>query len=192
MRVRWPALVTWLLFSFLFACGACGGEAAAPPSAPASPGLAPSVTAGVMTLERSPDSGQVDRVGADDGALYPDGVKDLAFVVQVEGPLTSLFLVSVDEQGKPTGLYQADTLVGDALGPVELGAKPGSGTSGLGVAESGRMLNAKDGSLPPLGAGPHRLTLYVAESATLRSAKKLRVYVQRSDRGLVAGGMLTN
>jgi len=170
--------------------GACGGEAASVPAAAPSPGLAATTTAG--TLERSPDSGQVDRVGADDGALHPDGVKDLSFVTHIEGPVTAVFLASVDDQGKPTGQYQADTLVGDTLGPSELGAKPGSGTSGLGVAEGDRMLNAKDGSLPPLGAGPHRLTLYVAESATLRSAKKLRVYVQRPDRSLVAGGTLTN
>ncbi|HSO32212.1 MAG TPA: hypothetical protein VLT33_06850 [Labilithrix sp.] len=170
---------------------ACGGEAATGTPA-VSPTPSPSPTMTAVTLERSPDSGQVDRVGADDGALYPDGVKDLSFVAQIDGPIAAVFLVSVDDQGKPTGQYQADTLVGDAIGPAELGAKPGSGTSGLGVAEGERMLNAKDGSLPPLGAGPHRLTLYVAESATLKSAKKLRVYVQRPDKSLAAAGTLAN
>ena len=43
-----------------------------------------------------------------------------------------------------------------------------------------------------LAAGAHRLTLYVAESATLKSARKLRIYVQRADRSVVAGGMLAN
>ena len=168
---------------------ACGGEAV--PASPASPGAAPRLTS-AMTLERSPDSGQVDRVGADDGALHADGVKDLSFVTQVDGPIAAVFLVSVDEQGRPTGQYQADTLVGDELGPPELGGKPGSGTSGIGVAEGDKLLNTKDGSLGVLAAGAHRLTLYVAESATLKSARKLRIYVQRADRSVVAGGMLAN
>jgi hypothetical protein len=183
MRVRWLGLAALLLPT-----AACGAEGATAPPVTAP---APSLT-GAMTLERSPDSGQVDRVGADDGALHADGVKDLSFVMQVDGPLVSVFLVSVDDQGKPTGQYQADTLVGDAIGPAELGAKPGSGTSGLGVAEGDKMLNKQDGSLPPLAAGLHRLTLYVADSATLKSAKKLRVYVQRPDQSLVAGGTLAN
>jgi hypothetical protein len=100
--------------------------------------------------------------------------------------------VSVDDQGKPTGQYQADTLVGDTVGPPELGAKPGRGTSGIGVAENDRVLNQPDGSLPLLPAGPHRLTLFVAESATLTSAQRLRVYVLRPDRGLVGGGVLAS
>lgn len=171
---------------------ACGGEAAtvAPPAAPSSP-LAPTVTSGAL-LERSPDSGQVDRVGADDGALHPDGVKDLSFLAQTDGPVSAVFLVSVDDQGKPTGLYQADTLVGDQPGPAELGGRSGGTTSGIGVAETGTLLNAKDGSLAPLGAGPHRLTLYVAESATLKAGTKLRVFFQRPDRSLVAGGTLVH
>ncbi len=168
---------------------ACGGEAV--PASPASPGAAPRLTS-AMTLERSPDSGQVDRVGADDGALHADGVKDLSFVTQVDGPIAAVFLVSVDEQGKPTGQYQADTLVGDQPGPPDLGGRTGGTTSGIGVVEGGKLLNAKDGSLPPLGAGPHHLTLYVAESATLKSGTKLRVYFQRPDRSLVAGGTLVD
>ena len=43
--------------------------------------------------------------------------------------------------------------VGQAESPKELGAKPGSGTSGLGVVEGEKMLNAADGSLGELGPG---------------------------------------
>ena len=46
---------------------ACGGGAAEP----VTPAGVPTTGA---TLEKSPDSGQVDRVGAADGALKPDGV----------------------------------------------------------------------------------------------------------------------
>lgn len=168
--------------------GACGGEATAVPAA--APSAAISTTS--ATLEKSPDSGQVDRVGADDGALRPDGVKDLSFVTRVEGPIAAIFLASVDEHGKPTGHYLADTLVGDQAGPQELSARPGGTTSGIGVAEGEKMLNTKDGSLPAIGAGPHRLTLYVAESATLTPGTKLRVYLQRPDKSLVTSTTLTN
>jgi hypothetical protein len=96
-----------------------------------------------ITLEKSSDSGKVDRVGPSDGALTPDGTNDLAFVSQVDGPIAALFLVGVDEAGKPTGAFQADTLVGESESPAELGAKPGSGTSGLGVFEGEKQLNTK-------------------------------------------------
>lgn len=183
MRVRLLAVPVLLLTG-------CAGEGASAPPAAAAPASVAITSA--LTLERSPDSGQVDRVGADDGSLHPDGVKDLAFVAQVDGPVNAVFLVSVDDQGKATGQYQADTLVGDQPSPPDLGSRTGGTTSGIGVVEGGKLLNAKDGSLAPLGAGAHRLTLYVAESATLKPGTKLRVYFQRPDHTLVAGGTLTN
>ena len=163
-----------------FACGAC---------AP-SPGSPTSTTR--ATIERSPDSGQVDRVGAADGALAPDGNKDLAFRCQVAGPITALFLVTVDESGNPTGAFQADTLVGAAESPRELGAKPGAGTIGLGVSEGNRLLNVPDGSLPLLGAGIHDLVLYVAAPDTVQVGTRLRLFVMRPDTSVLAGGMVTN
>ncbi len=182
-----------LLLAVAMLIPACGGEGAAvAPVVPASATTAAATVGGALTLERSPDSGQVDRVGADDGALHPDGVKDLAFVAQVDGPISAVFLVSVDEHGKATGQYQADTLVGDQAGPADLGGRAGGTTSGIGVSDGGQLVNAKDGSLAPMGAGAHRLTLYVAESATLKAGTKLRVFFLRPDRSLVAGGTLTN
>src|SRR4051812_15876589 len=129
----------WVFPALLIACG--GEESSAPPAAtPAAvPKAAPST---VVTLEKSPDSGQVDRVGPDDGALRPDGVKDVAFVMQVDGPVAAFFLVSVDDQGAPTGHYQADTLVGDQPGPEQLGSRSGGTTSGIGVVENDKLLNA--------------------------------------------------
>jgi hypothetical protein len=110
----------------------------------------------------------------------------------VDGPIATLFLVGVDESGKPTGAFQADTLVGESESPTELGAKPGSGTSGLGVFEGDKALNAKDGSLDAVGAGPHRLTLYVAPSAAVAPGAQLRVYAQRPDKSLIAGATVSN
>ena len=163
-----------------------------PPSTP-TPALGPAAASAInATLEKSPDWGQVDRVGPDDGALWPDGVKDFSFVTQVEGPITAVFLLSVDDQGAPTGQFQADTLVGDQRGPAALGGRQGGGTSGIGVVEAGKVLNMKDGSLPPLAAGPHRLTLYVAQTATLTLGLKLRVHFLRPDQSLLSGATATN
>jgi hypothetical protein len=147
---------------------------------------------GSATLEKSPDSGQVDRVGPSDGALTPDGTNDLGFVARIDGPVAALFLVAVDDAGKPTGTFQADTLIGESESPAELGTKSGSGTTGLGVFEGEKALNRKDGALDAIAAGPHQLTLYVAPSGGLATGTKLRVYLQRPDKSLVAGGTVAN
>ena len=164
---------------------ACGGAASPAGSAAPSAG-------GAATLERSPESGQVDHVGPADGALAPDGIKDLAFTSEVDGPVSALFLVSVDDQGKPTGQFHADTLTGQDEGPRLLGSKLGGQTGGIGVFDGGKMLNSADGALPQLGAAHRRLTLYVAPSASVQSGTKLRVYVLRPDHSVAAGAILTN
>jgi hypothetical protein len=174
----------WLVLSL----SACAGNA--PPVEAPSP-AATGDSAGA-TLGKAPDSGKVDRVGAADGSLTPDGTNDLSFVSEVDGAIAALFLLSVDESGAPTGQYQADTLVGQAESPKELGAKPGSGTSGLGVVEGEKMLNAKDGSLGEVGPGMHRLVLYVAPAPGLQAGTRLRLYVQRPDKTLIAGATTTN
>ena len=131
-------------------------------------------------------------MGAADGSLVPDGTNDVSFVSEVEGPIGAVFLVSVDANGAPTGQYQADTLVGATESPKELGAKPGSGTSGLGVVEGDKLLNAADGSLGVIGPGKHHFVLYVAPSDGLKPGTLVRVYVQRPDNALLAGGTITN
>jgi len=152
----------------------------------------PTQAATTPTLEKSPDSGQVDRVGPSDGALDPDGTNDLGFITRIDGPISALFLLAVDESGKPTGTFQADTLVGHAESPPELGAKPGVGTAGLGVFDGEKALNAKDGSLETVSAGPHQLLLYTAPSSAVSVGTKLRVYALRPDKSLVAGNAVTN
>jgi len=141
-----------------FAC-ARGGPSASSPSTTRA------------TIERAADSGQVDRVGAADGALSPDGNMDLSFHCIVDGPVTALFLVTVDEAGTPTGAFQADTLTGAAESPRELGARSGAGTVGLGVAMGNRLLNAPDGSLPPLGEGTHDLVVSYRPATRSRWAR---------------------
>ena len=117
---------------------------------------------------------------------------DLAFTSEIEGPISALFLVTVDDQGKPTGQFHADTLTGQDEGPRLLGSKLGGQTGGIGVFEGGKMLNSKDGALPQLGAAHRRLTLYVASSAAVQSGTKLRVYVLRPGGTVAAGSILSN
>ncbi len=100
--------------------------------------------------------------------------------------------MTVDDQGKPTGQFHADTLVGQDEGPRLLGSKLGGQTGGIGVFDAGKRLNGADGALPQLGAAHRRLTLYVAPSPAVQSGTKLRVYVLRPDRSIAAGSILTN
>lgn len=178
-------ITSWLAFTATFGC------AGSPPPVPESAPVAAAAPTAVPTLAKSADSGQVDHVGPSDGA-GPDGTNDVGFVATVDGPISAVFIVGVDAEGKPTGTFQADTLVGSAESPPELGAKPGSGTSGLGVLEEGKVMNAKDGSLQALGPGPHQLQLYLAPSPAIATGTMLRVYVQRPDKSLVAGATVTN
>jgi len=178
---------TTLALALALVLVACGGEGVS--TTP--PKVATADSAGA-SLEKSPDSGQVDRVGPDDGALKADGVKDLSFVCQVQGPLSAIFLVSVDDKGAPSGQFQADTLSGQNEGPRELTAYKGKATPGIGVVVGDKLVNAADGSLPELAAGPHRLVLYVAPSPAIQPGSRLRVYVQRPDKSLVGGATITN
>ena len=153
---------------------------------------APVLAADAPSLEKAADSGKVDKIGSQDGELAPDGTNDLSFSVKAIGPIAAIFLVTVDASGTPTGEYQADTLIGNAEGPKELGAKPGMVTRGLAVFEADKLLNAPDGSLAAIGAGAHTLTLYCAPADVLKAGTRLRIYVQRPDQSLVAGALVTN
>lgn len=167
-------------------CGGGGAETAKPVNAPAID------TTAVVTLGKAPDSGQVDRIGAADGALAPDGVKDLSFVVEVDGAIESFFLLAVDESGKANGAYQADTLVGEAEVPKDISIKWGKGTAGLGVAEGDKLLNAPDGSVAPIGPGHHKLVFYVSASSAITPGTRLRAFMLRPDKAIVASNILTH
>jgi hypothetical protein len=176
--------------SYLAVASLAVGCAGSPTPEPAAPVAETVTTESAPTLVKSADSEQVDRVGTSDGALAPDGVKDIGLTLTVDGPVEAIFVVAVDASGAPSGVFQADTLVGNSESPRELGAKPGAGTSGLGVFDADKLLNSNDGSLTPLAAGAHRLTLYLSPPPSLAAGKQLRVYVQRPDKSLVTGPAL--
>lgn len=168
--------------------------APAPAPAPPSPVPAPAPRpprGKLLSFSFAPSSGKVDKVGTKDGALGPDGVKDLVFDVELEGAAIALMVVSTDASGKPNGKLAADTFVGTQLPPSEDSAeiKPGLMTAGIGVFENDRPLNAKDGSLEPLGEGRHRLTLHVSIANAPRGPFK--AFAVFDDRSLVASGVAT-
>jgi len=128
-------------------------------------------------------SGKVDKVGNKDGAFKADGVKDLVFDVELEGPANAILLVSTDGSGQPNGEFNADTFVGDQQLPSELAANLNQGkfTAGVAVYEGDKLLNGKDGGLPMLADGKHKLTLYISsKDAPKGSYKALATFDNKS------------
>lgn len=120
-----------------------------------------------------------DRVTRADDGVEPDGRVDWAFRALTSNiSFTSLVLLSTDEDGKPTGGQQWDTIVGKATVPASIGAPLSSGASSwvLGVYEDGERLNRDDGSIAAL-SGCHELTLY----AHTTSGTYFRLYAVEPD-----------
>jgi hypothetical protein len=130
----------------------------------------------------------VDKVGLRDGFMKPDGNRDLAFTMTVEGPFDAVFLVSVSPKGEPVYGLRADTLTNAQEIPPELGGVIDTGkmTIGVGVVEGGRFINGESGSVHA-GPGTHNLTLYVANTATLNAGANVRAYVRVEGGPLIPG-----
>ena len=141
----------------------------------------------------STESLQVDKVGPSDGMLKPDGSKDLAFTAQVTGPISALFLVSSWPNGNPNGTFHANTLVANQQAPKEFGGEleQGKFTGGLGVQENGQFVNNDAGSIKPLAAGPHTLTIYTANTGTLTPGTHVTLWAQAPDGALVKSPVIT-
>ena len=133
------------------------------------------ITAFAVSIENL----NVDKVGLRDGFMKPDGARDLAFTVTIDGPFESLFVISTNAKGEPGYGLRADTLVGNEEVPVELGGVIDTGkmTVGIGVVEGGRFINGESGSAHG-GAGLHALTLYVPNTATLQPGSFVRLYLR--------------
>ena len=192
------ASLSWLL-------SACGSPVPAdnppttPPVAEPQPSVVAQATAPVAdagppalkgsfgVVARATTSGKVDKVGEKDGAFKPDGVKDLVFEVEWEGPAAAFFLASVDADGNPTGDFDADTMTGSQEFPPELARAidQGSATGGIAVYEGDKLLNDKSGSLVPLTDTKHVLTLLLSSKNASKGAYK--VYAMLTDRTVVPG-----
>lgn len=168
-------------------------ETAAPPPPGPPPAPPPKEPRGkFISLALDAKSGKVDKVGSKDGAFTPDGINDLVLDAEIEGPAIAFIVATTDADGKSNGGFTADTFVGTQLPPSEPGAeiKPGMGTAGVGVYENGKLANAPDGSITPLPAGRHELTLYVS-SRELQRKGSVRAYAVFDDRSLVPGPVVT-
>jgi len=146
-----------------------------------------------VSLAIGRDSLTVDKVGGRDGALFPDGIRDLSFEVEVFGPITTLYLMTVDEQGEPDGRYRVNTLVGESEAPKALGGtlEKGRFSAGLGAFENGKLVNRADGSLEPLDAGRHLLKLYTSNPGSLQPGLKMRAFAELPDRSIIKGPVMT-
>jgi hypothetical protein len=133
----------------------------------------------------------VDRVSTADDGLEADGELDAVLSAEVTGPVTALLLVSVNDAGEHLFDEVWDTIVGTSEFPTEIGAhfETGGETWVLGVEENGVMLNRADGSLAPLSAGPHALTLYASslDVVPIRGGFHYRLVALMADGTLVYG-----
>lgn len=146
--------------------------------------------AGIGPTEISGRSFTTDRIGAGDATLSPDGILDAAFDVEVNGPVVALIVRNVDGDGNALYDQVWDTLVADEPFPTELGThfSTGGQTAVLGVEEDGVVLNRADGSLMPLGPGPHALTLFASPVEFVPIVGyQYRVTAVLADGGLVSG-----
>jgi hypothetical protein len=130
----------------------------------------------------------VDKVGLRDGLNRPDGNRDLAFTMTVDGPFEAIFVASTNAKGEPGYGLRADTLAVNAELPSELGGVIDTGkmTVGIGVVENGKFINGESGSAQG-GPGIHTLSLYCANTATLNSGSYVRGYVRAPGGVLIPG-----
>ncbi|MDB4993225.1 MAG: hypothetical protein JWM74_657 [Myxococcaceae bacterium] len=178
VSVKRPA---WLGSVVALACVAC--------SPAASPAAAAGDHAKVIAVKLGPDAFTVDKVGGGDGSVEPNGVPDAVLEANVEGPALGLILVAKDERDAP--IAQWDTLTGkDTLPPnAGLYSTHGDTTAGMVVFEGGVRKTRTDGSLPPIAAGAHTLTIYV-EIRDVPQLKKVELLLQRNDGSLVRGATM--
>ncbi len=153
---------------------------------------APVASTRVVAFAVSPENLNVDKVGMRDGFMKPDGARDLAFTVTIDGPFESLFVLSVNAKGDPSYGLRADTLTGNEDIPTELGGVIDTGkmTVGIGVVESGKFINGESGSAHG-GPGLHNLTLYIPNTATLQGGSLVRIYVRAPGSTALIPGPIT-
>jgi hypothetical protein len=182
------------LFVLLVAVGVGGckkpdetGKPTGNTSAPVTAGKAGAATAGVIRGTK------VDKASGQDGPLKPDGTDDDVISLTIDGPVSALAVVSVSKAGEIEGGQQWDTVVENTPMPAawKVSFETGGPTWQLGVEEAGKPLNAKNGSLVPLAAGTHKLTLYITPSGYFEPGKYLMVLAERPDHSIVKSNTFT-
>ena len=119
----------------------------------------------IISFVRAANSGKEDKIGEKDGNFKADGVKDLVFDVDFEGPVATFIVAAVDADGTPDGVFDADTLAGKELFPGEAVPKHNARTVNAGVVlydASGKIINKPNGGIEPFGEGPHKATMRIS------------------------------
>ncbi|MFO0740467.1 MAG: hypothetical protein U0270_31510 [Labilithrix sp.] len=150
-------------------------SSAAPAASSSAPMTPPPAKGKFLSGALGAKSGQVDKVGTKDGAYAPDGVKDIVFEAELDGPAMAIAVMSVDDKGEPNGAFSADTYVGTQPIPPEVSSvlKQGKTTAGVAIYENDKVVNKKDGSLAPLAAGKHKLVIHVSLKDAPKGAYKV-------------------
>lgn len=177
--MRLAGLAALASLAGLAAPGCSGGAATSGGTTVARTTASATSTTKITAFAVSNENLNVDKVGLRDGFMKPDGARDLAFTVTIDGPFESLFVVSTNAKGEPGYGLRADTLVGSEEIPTELGGVIDTGkmTVGIGVVESGKFINGESGSAHG-GPGLHTLTLYIPNTATLQPGSFVRLYLR--------------
>ena len=136
---------------------------------------------------------KTDRARQDVGLPEPDGTRDLVLKVRVKGPVTALFVLSVDRQGRAfplgTTVRQWDTVLCDPSNALRNQCTPyaANETWTIAVMKNGELLNPTTIDLPPLGDGDHRLDLHLADPGGVDGAVALlRLYALTPEGRLLA------
>jgi len=173
---------------------ACASQPDKAPDTPvrlkaSSPAPAPPPSTKVTAFSVDNENLNVDKISMRDGAVLPDGNRDLVFRATVEGPADALYLVTTSDKGEPHYGFRADTISGHEELPAELGSVVDVGrlTVWIAVVEKGRFINGEGGSLGNLSPGSHDLKLYVPNTGNLMPGAYLRLYARGPNGGLAKG-----
>lgn len=199
MRFRWPVpsfapSLASASFGAFVALASCARPASPPPK-PVVTVTKPVVdesTASITSFAVAPNNLSVDVIGMREGAVVPDGNRDLAFTTTLRGPIDALFLIACTERGEPLHHFRADTISGHEEWPEELGSiiEVGRLTEWIALVENGKFVNQRNGRIA-LDGDPHTLELYVPNTGMLRGGSYLRLYARLPSGKLIDGPVVS-
>ncbi len=171
---------------------------ASPPSPPPKPivtvtkPVVDESMASITSFAVAPSNLSVDVIGMREGAVVPDGNRDLAFTATLRGPIDALFLIACTERGEPLHHFRADTISGHEEWPEELGSiiEVGRLTEWIALVENGKFVNQRNGRIS-IDDAPHTLELYVPNSGMLRGGTHLRLYARLPSGKLIDGPVVS-
>lgn len=150
----------------------------------------PPLQGSFVSIVRAPSSGKEDKIGEHDGDFKPDGIKDLVFDVEFDGQAAAFIVASVDAEGTPTGIFDADSLAGKEIFPGEIlhSRDPADVNAGIVIYENGKLLNKPNGGIDVFPAGVHKLTFRISSKKAGKLA--VRAFAMLADRSVITGPII--